>query len=104
MPHLPLSAPLSVSLIPTQPNRTPLDPIPQTLTHRIKLGPIGREGEEKLHQNINSYIPVIVALVEEGVVKPNEVQILGRGLEELVGVLGKGAGGGKKGVVLVGRE
>jgi len=69
------------------------------------LGIIGRDGAEDLNQNINSYIPVIVGLVQKGVVKPNEVEILGEGLEELIAVFGKGAvGGGKKGVVLVGRE
>ena len=82
-----------------------MDPIPRATINRISLGPVGREGAEDLNQKINSYIPVIVGLVEKGVVKPNEVEILGKGLEELIGVFGKGAvGGGKKGVVLVGSE
>ncbi|KAI9771425.1 MAG: hypothetical protein M1840_002045 [Geoglossum simile] len=82
-----------------------IDPIPRTTIHRISLGPVGRDGAQELNRKINSYIPVIVGLVEKGLVKPNEVEVLGKGLEELIGVFGKGAvGGGKKGVVLVGSE
>jgi hypothetical protein len=94
----------SVSLTPRDTHRSPFDPIPHAITHRISLGPIGRDDAGKLNQDINLYIPVIVALVEKGVVKPNEVEVLGRGLEELIGVMGKAVGGGKKGVVLVGSE
>ncbi|KAH0536332.1 hypothetical protein FGG08_006786 [Glutinoglossum americanum] len=84
---------------------SPLDEIPGTKTHRITLGPIGREGEEKLHENIKKYIPVIKTLVEEGTVFTNGVEVLGEGgIEGLKGVLEKGEKGekGKKGVVMVG--
>jgi hypothetical protein len=78
--------------------------IPNTSTYRISLGPIGRDGQDELNGALSSYVPVIARLVEAGVMVPNGVEVVGEGLESVKGVLGKVKVGGKKGVVLIGKE
>jgi len=87
---------------------SPLDPLPDAKMCRIALGPIGRTGKDispkapHINQHIESFIPVLSALIESGRLKPQEIESAGQGFEAIpkaVELVGMGKGGAKKFVV-----
>ncbi|KAF2267843.1 GroES-like protein [Lojkania enalia] len=63
------------------------DPVPDASagfsTTPVELGPIGRPGADELNKKLNSYIPVIAKLVENGKFKVGEYTVEGQGVEEI---------------------
>jgi NADPH-dependent curcumin reductase CurA len=86
---------------------SPIDPVPGIEFYRTALGPIGR-GEDLplaspyLNSCIVRFIPRLVAWVEEGSLKPNEVEIIDGGfnsIKKAIDLTNSGKGAGKKYVV-----
>jgi NADPH-dependent curcumin reductase CurA len=76
--------------------------------HAISLGPIGRENAPDLNKAIESYVPLIYKLIEDGKILPSEYTIVGNtGLESLPEAYAfqtSGKGGNKKVVVKIAEE
>lgn len=68
--------------------------------YATQLGPIGRADAIGLNQQIETFIPLIVKLIEDGKVVPSEYEIIGKtGFESVLEAWAyqqKGAGGAKK--------
>lgn len=77
-------------------------------TYNVELGPIGRSDATKLNQTLESYIPVLTKLVENGQIKVGEYEVIGDGGFEDIAKAYKyknsGAAGSKKVVVKVQNE
>jgi len=52
-----------------------------TVVDRISLGLVGNPAAVKLNNEISSYVPLIVKLIEDGKVQVSEYEIVGQGLE-----------------------
>ena len=52
-----------------------------TVVDRISLGPVGKPAAVKLNNEISSYVPLIVKLIEDGKVQVSEYEIVGQGFE-----------------------
>lgn len=74
-------------------------------THLVRLGEVGRPEGEQLNAQIEKYIPVIVALVEAGKLKPGDYEVIGKGgfddALEAYKHQRSGAGGSRKVVVKI---
>jgi hypothetical protein len=66
----------------------------------VKLGPIGRDGATELDEEISSFIPLIVKLIEDGKVVPSEYEVIGEtgfdSVDEAWQYQMKGSGGSNK--------
>ncbi|OCK83204.1 GroES-like protein [Lepidopterella palustris CBS 459.81] len=80
-------------------------PMPETdfeggIPYQIKLGSIGQPDAAELNQNINSFISLIVGLVEAGKIVPSDYDIVGsggfQGVAEAWKYQQEGKGGSKK--------
>ena len=86
---------------------TPMDEHEDHETCRVKLGLIGRTGDDikeapTINEEIASFIPLLVQLLEAGKLRPNELNVTGTGFEaisEAINIQQKGASGGVKVVV-----
>ena len=86
---------------------TPMDEHEDHETCRVKLGLIGRTGDDireapTINEEIASFIPLLVQLLEAGKLRPNELKVTGTGFEaisEAINIQQKGASGGVKVVV-----
>lgn len=74
-------------------------------TYKVQLGEIGRPEGKELNDKIEKYIPLIVALIEAGKLKPSEYEIIGQGgFEDAVKAYShqvSGAGGSRKVLVKI---
>jgi hypothetical protein len=73
------------ALIPSAPKTDALTRLPLSeadfgggIPHQISLGPIGRPGSEKLNKELESYIPLMVNMLESGKVRPNQYDLVGK--------------------------
>jgi hypothetical protein len=77
-------------------------------TYIIALGPIGRDGADKLNADLANFVPVIHQLVEDGKIVPNDYDVVGEGgmesVLEAIAYQQKGAGGSNKVIVKVGNK
>ena len=86
---------------------TPMEEDEDHETSRVKLGLIGRQGDDikeapLINEQIASYIPFLTQLLEAGKLQPNEFQVVSKGFEgvaEAVNVQQKGSSAGSKVVV-----
>lgn len=74
-------------------------------TYGTRLSPVGRPEEEQLNKLIETYIPVIVGLVENGHIRPTDYKVIGEGgFEDVIKAYNyqcSGAAGSRKVVVKV---
>jgi len=70
------------------------------MVYPCKLGPIGRVEAPELNKDIESFIPLIVKLIEDGKVVPSEYEVIGKpGFESVIEAWAyqqKGAAGSSK--------
>ena len=86
---------------------TPMEEYEDHETARVKLGIIGRAGDDikdapNINENIASYIPLLTRLLEAGKLRPNEYEVVSSGFDGIakaVEAQQKGSTGGKKVVV-----
>lgn len=86
---------------------TPMEEHGDHKTYRVKLGLIGRKGDDikeqpTINEDIASFIPLLAQLLEAGKLRPNELKVTGTGFEaisEAIDIQQKGGSGGVKVVV-----
>lgn len=86
---------------------TPMEEDEDHETSRVKLGLIGRQGDDikeapLINEEIASYIPFLTRLLEAGKLQPNEFKVVSKGFEgvaEAVDIQQKGSSAGSKVVV-----
>jgi len=74
-------------------------------TYKVQLGEVGRPESKELNDNIERYIPLIVALIETDQLKPSEYEVIGEGgFEDAIKAYHhqvSGAGGSRKVLVKI---
>lgn len=86
---------------------TQMDEFKDHETSRVKLGLIGRNGDDikdapTINETITSYIPFLTQLLDAGKLRPNESRIMStgfKGVAEAINIQQKGSTGGLKVVV-----
>ena len=86
---------------------TPMDEHEDHETYRVKLGLIGRKGDDikeapTINEEVASFLPLLTQLLEAGRLRPNELKVTGTGFEaisEAIEIQQKGGSGGVKVVV-----